>query len=56
MRADGLPYLAFSVWRAHAGPGEFKLGAPRDTGRMNLALMYGVAVKARNSNATAAPP
>jgi len=47
VRADGLPYLAFAVWRADASPGEFKLGAPRDSGRLNQALMYGVAVKAR---------
>lgn len=46
VRADDLPYLTFAVWRTHAGPGDFKLGPPRDPGRNNLALMYGVAVKA----------
>lgn len=45
-RADGLPYLEFAVWRAEAGPGEFRLAAPRDPKLNTAALMYGVAVKA----------
>ncbi len=45
-RTDGLPYLEFAVWRAEAGPGEFRLGAPRDPKLNTAALMYGVAVKA----------
>lgn len=47
VRADGLPYLTFAVWQAEAAPGEFRFGPPRDLHRNNLALMYGVAVKAR---------
>lgn len=46
VRADGLPYLQFAVWRAEAAPGEFRLGAPRDPKLNHVALMYGVAVKA----------
>jgi hypothetical protein len=46
IRADGLPYLKFAIWRAEAGPGVLRLGAPRDPKLNNVALMYGVAVKA----------
>jgi len=46
VRADGLPYLFFSVWRADAGPGILRLGPPRDPSLNDVALMYGVAVKA----------
>jgi hypothetical protein len=48
VRADGLPYLEFAVWRIDAGPGELRLGAPRDPAQNHLALMYGVAVKANS--------
>ena len=56
VRSDGLPYLAFAVWQADAGPGEFRLGAPRDTDHKDPALMYGVAVKARANAAAVSPP
>ena len=46
IRADGMPYLEFAVWRTEAGPGVLRLGAPRDPKLNNVALMYGVAVKA----------
>lgn len=46
VRADGLPYLSFSVWRADAGPGILRLGPPRNPSLNDVALMYGVAVKA----------
>lgn len=46
VRADGLPYLKFAIWRADAGPGVLRLGAPRDPKLNTVALMYGVAVKA----------
>ena len=42
-------FLDFTVWKCEAGPGEIELGPPRDEKVPGVqALMYGVAVKARN--------